>query len=185
LHVEGGGDGFALAVGCLGEQSGCVGQFVDEGDVVGDGPGVFDGLEFGFDGGLLVVAGAELLAEPVAVGDIGGLGAGSQFFYLCDESRDCGLGLGELAAQRLGAGAVGLVLLGGGGRDELGDQGGAVVAEGVLVQAVRQGGGEGRFGDRGADVAGVVLGVAGVGGLGVADVVGVDLGLAGAAAGPA
>ena len=147
MQVEGGGDGFALVVGCAVEQAGGVGQFVDEGDVVGDGLGVFDGVEFGFDGGLLVVAGAELLAEPVAVGDVGGLGAGSQFFYLGDECLDRGLGLGELAAESVGAGVVGLVLLGGGGRDELGEHGGAVVAERVLVQAVGQGGGEGRFGD--------------------------------------
>jgi hypothetical protein len=39
----------------MGEQAGGAGQFIDEGDVVGDRLGVFDGLEFGFDSRLLVV----------------------------------------------------------------------------------------------------------------------------------
>ena len=67
MHVEGGVEGFALAGGCAGEQAGGVGKFVDQGRVAGRGwAGVFEGVEFGLDGGLLVVEDVELVAEPVA-----------------------------------------------------------------------------------------------------------------------
>jgi hypothetical protein len=65
LNVEHGGDDLLQGPGCVGEQSQRVGQFVEQGQVVfSEGRGVFEGLEFGFEGLLLVVAVAELGGEP-------------------------------------------------------------------------------------------------------------------------
>ena len=67
LHVEGGVDGLRAGGGGSVEQAGGVGQFVEEGRVVGDGARVRgEGLEFGVEGGVLVVAVGELLVDPVA-----------------------------------------------------------------------------------------------------------------------
>jgi hypothetical protein len=119
----------------VGEQSGGVGQFVDEGQVVvGEGCGVFDGPQFGFEGGFLVVAAAELLGEPLADGVADRVGLPGELADFGGDAGDGGVGLLELAFQGLGAGVVEVVLLSLAGRDEFGQPGGAVVAESVGVK---------------------------------------------------
>ena len=66
LQAESCGEAFAEVVGGVGEQSGGVGQLIDQRQVaIGERRGIFDGPQFGFEGGFLVVPLAELLGEPV------------------------------------------------------------------------------------------------------------------------
>jgi hypothetical protein len=111
-----------------------VGQFVEQGQVIdGEGRGVFDRFEFGFDGLFLVVAVAELGGEPAADGHADRVGLASELPDLGGDAVQRGVGLLQPAGEGLGAGSIGLVLLGLRG-GEAGDLGGAVVGERVLVQ---------------------------------------------------
>jgi hypothetical protein len=82
----------------VGEQSGGVGQFVDQGQVaVGQGYGVFDGPQFGLEGGFLVVAVAELLGEPVADGGADRVSLPGEVTDFGGDAGDGGVGLLALA----------------------------------------------------------------------------------------
>lgn len=143
LHGERGGEAFAQVIGGLGEEARGVGQFVDEGQVaVGQGRRVLDGLQFSFEAGLLVVTLAELLGEPVPDGGADRVGLAGQGADLGGDPVHRGLSLAEFAGQGLGAVVVHVVLLGLAGGDELGQPGGPVVAQGVLVEEFAELGGE-------------------------------------------
>ena len=75
LDVEGGVQGLADGGRGLCQQAGGVGEFIQERRVVDGGGGIGgEGVELGFDGGVLVVAFGELLADAVAHGAGGGAG---------------------------------------------------------------------------------------------------------------
>ena len=129
LDVERGGDDLLQRTGGFGEQSQRVGKFIDQGQVVvREGRGVFDGLEFGFDRLLLIVAFAELGGEPVADSDADRVRLPGELPDLGRDAVQRGIGLPRRRLQSFGAGGVGLVLLGLSGGDEC-ELGGAVVAE--------------------------------------------------------
>src|ERR1017187_3933234 len=91
-----------MVSGACASTPGGVGEFIQEGWVVDGGDAGGEGVEFGFDGGVLVVAFGELLADAVAHGVGGGGGVVAELFGLGHESFLRGLDPGELGAERGG-----------------------------------------------------------------------------------
>jgi hypothetical protein len=117
---------------------------------------------------------AHLDALPVGLG--GGAGVGAEAFQLGEQPGLSGGDAGQLGGQVCLLALAGGLLLGGGGRDEVGEHGGAVVAEYPLVQEPGDGGHDRLVPDgcRVCLVVGVGGDVAGVGGVVGAVIVGVD-----------
>jgi hypothetical protein len=92
------GKAFPQVVRSFGKQSGGVGQFIDQGQVTGgQGCSVLDGLQFGFEGVLLVVALAELFGEPVSDRAADRVGLAGEVADLGSDAGDGGVGLLALA----------------------------------------------------------------------------------------
>src|SRR6266496_2016594 len=145
LDVERGEQGFFDPGRRVGQDVGGDGELVEQGEVVVLGGGCCQFCEGGLGAGALGVQVGEAGADAGPVGLDGGVGRVGGGLKLGDEAAFCGLDAGQVGAQvGLLAGAV-LGVLGGGGGELGGEELGAVVAEGVLVEESGDGVHEGVF----------------------------------------
>ena len=155
--------------------AGQFGQLVQQGGVGAVPPGVFvQGVKLAGEGLAFAVQGDELLADAGTVGVSGLGGHAGRVVQFGDQVVLGGVGLLEPEPERGGLGVVAGLGVGGPGREEFSQPGGAAGGQGVGGQPVPQRGQEEVLaGGDGAGVAGDGGGVPGIAGIKLADVVGV------------